>query len=155
MNLSGVMTGIIGVVHGLTPAYAPDYPFVQFEEDDASGLESVAATHTRHFAVEPVGAPIEGRFISQGGMDYPEQDFALQVLYSREQFRTEREIASAIASDVVQLVNALGPVSAWAAWATEFFVDPNATREEVAAGGGGGIVASILTLRLRAIWRAE
>lgn len=155
MNLDGVVTGILAVVHGLTPAYAPDHPFRVHPEDDAAGLESVAATHTRRFAVEAVGAPMEGRFISQGGLDYPEQMFALRVAYARQDFRTDRDLASAMASDLVQLVNALGPVSAWSTWASEFYVDATEPeRQDIADAGGERIIASILTIRLRAIWSA-
>lgn len=155
MNLDGVVTGILAVVHGLTPSYLPDFPFRVHAEDDAAGLEGVAALRTRAFAVEAIGAPVEGRFISQGGLDYPEQSFALRVAYARADFRTDRDVAAAIASDLVQLVNALAPVSAWASWASEFFIDANEPeRDDIPDAGGERILASILTLRLRAIWSA-
>lgn len=155
MNLDGVVTGVLAVVHGLNPSYLPDFPFKVHPEDDAAGLESVAATHTRRFSVEAIGAPVEGRFISQGGLDYPEQSFALRVAYARQDFRSDRDVASAIASDFVQLVNALGPVSAWSGWASEFFVDATEPeRDDIPDAGGERILASILTIRLRAIWSA-
>ena len=151
MALADVLTGIDGIVSGLTPASQSGYPFTAFAADNIGSFEDAAAMRPRLFEVVPSGGPRDGDNISAADLGYHMQAVSVRIGYPSEMERDAGRLQSLMTADLMAVYSALRNPTNWQAFAFEITPEVQ-TRVDEITGESGVIVGYVATVDAVAEW---
>lgn len=144
MSLLALISGVVGVVHGLTPTSAQSFRYRRHQPQSRSPIDS--ATVPRVFDVVVDGAPVASDRTHDGTVDHLVHRLAVVVVYPLAAVRSRDEMASMIAEDLAALIGALRPPSAWSTFAAELYIDDHNIIREESIGTDGQPVAYVVSV---------
>ena len=151
MALLDVLSGIDGIVAGLTPASQPGYPFVPFGGDNIGSFEDAAAMRPRLFETVASGAPFDGDNISAADLGFHRQSVSVRIGYPSEMDRDGGRLQSLMTADLMSVYSALRTPANWSSFAFELTPEVQ-TRVEEITGESGVIVGYVATVDAVAEW---
>lgn len=146
MSLAALISGIVGIVHGIEPDTAQTYRYRRHQPQSRSPIDS--ATVPRVFDVVVDGAPVASDRTHDGTVDHLVHRLAVVVVYPLAAVRSRDELASMIAEDVTALLGALRPPSAWSSFASELYIEDRGIVREESIGTDGQPVSYLISIPL-------
>lgn len=151
MALADVLSGIDGIVTGITPASQAGHAFIPFGADNPGSFEDAAMMRPRLFETVASGPVRDGDNISAADLGFATQVVSVRIGYPASMDRDRGRMQSMVSQDAMAVFVALRNPVSWSSFAFEITPELQTRLDEITSESGA-LVGYVATVDAVAEW---